>query len=250
MAERRMFSKSIIDSDVFLDMPLSAQALYFHLSMRADDDGFLGNAKRIRSIVGASEDDLKLLIVKGFVLTFDSGVIVIKHWRLHNYIQADRYKPSVFVEEKMMLSVDDNKIYDVNLLPQNSCIQSVSNMDTQCIQPVSNLYPQVRLEIGKDRVDNKRKNESINNCNSNNAHACTREMKTYDDILDDLEVEKEVRPSVLQFIKHCSLNGRKLIDSKLTNILVYMDMHCYSPKDKIDALQAAINGGYYDIKRE
>lgn len=99
MAERRMFSKKIIDSDAFLDMPLTTQALYFHLSMRADDDGFVSNPKRIRTMVGASEDDLKLLIAKRFVLTFDSGVVVIKHWRIHNYINPDRYIPTTYVEE-------------------------------------------------------------------------------------------------------------------------------------------------------
>ena len=95
-----MFAKSIVDSDAFLDMPLSAQALYFHLSMRADDEGFVGNPKRIKAMIGASEDDLKLLIIKRFVLSFQSGVLVIKHWRIHNYIQNDRWKPTTYIEEQ------------------------------------------------------------------------------------------------------------------------------------------------------
>ena len=95
MAERRMFAKTIIDSDEFLDMPLSAQALYFHLSMRADDDGFVNNPKKIQRMIGASDDDYKILIAKSFVLRFESGVIVIKHWRINNYIQKDRYKETV-----------------------------------------------------------------------------------------------------------------------------------------------------------
>lgn len=111
MAERRMFSKRIIDSDAFLDMPLSTQALYFHLSMRADDDGFVSNPRRIRTMVGASEDDLKLLIAKRFLLTFESGVVVIKHWRIHNYINPDRYTPTTYVEEKATLALDDKKAY-------------------------------------------------------------------------------------------------------------------------------------------
>ena len=89
MAERRMFAKTIIDSDSFLDMPLSTQALYFHLSMRADDDGFLNNSKKIQRMVGCSDDDLKLLIAKRFIIPFESGVVVIKHWRIHNYIRSD-----------------------------------------------------------------------------------------------------------------------------------------------------------------
>ena len=100
MAERRMFAKTIIDSDAFLDMPLSTQSLYFHLSMRADDDGFINNPKKIQRMVGCGDDDLKLLMAKRFILVFDSGVIVIKHWKIHNYIRNDRYKPTLYQEEK------------------------------------------------------------------------------------------------------------------------------------------------------
>jgi hypothetical protein len=106
-----MFSKQIIDSDAFLEMPLSAQALYFHLSMRADDDGFVDNPRKIQRMVSASGDDLKLLIAKRYILTFESGVIVIKHWRIHNTLRNDRYKETVYLEEKAMLTVKDNKSY-------------------------------------------------------------------------------------------------------------------------------------------
>ena len=111
MAERRMFAKTIIDSDAFLDMSTSAQALYFHLAMRADDDGFVNNPKKIQRMVGASDDDCKLLIAKRFVLAFESGVIVIKHWRIHNLIRYDRYKPTIYQEELAQVSVKDNKAY-------------------------------------------------------------------------------------------------------------------------------------------
>lgn len=124
MADRRMFSKTIIDSDTFLDMPLSAQALYFHLSMRADDDGFINNPKKIQRMIGASDDDCRLLIMKQLIIAFESGVIVIKHWRLHNYIQKDRYKPTIYQNEKSTLELDESKVY-------TKCIQDVSNMDTQ-----------------------------------------------------------------------------------------------------------------------
>lgn len=128
MAERRMFAKTIIDSDAFLDMPMSTQALYFHLSMRADDDGFINNPKRIQRMIGASDDDLKLLIAKSFIIVFESGVVVIKHWKIHNYIQSDRYKPTVYAEEKSLLDVKKNKAYTLNA---NECIQDVYKMDTQ-----------------------------------------------------------------------------------------------------------------------
>ena len=111
MAERRMFTLKIVDSDAFLDMPMSAQALYFHLSMRADDDGFINNPKKIQRFVGASEDDLKLLILKRFVLAFETGVIVIKHWRMHNLIRRDRYTPTQYQEELSRLAIKDNGAY-------------------------------------------------------------------------------------------------------------------------------------------
>ena len=111
MAERRMFAKTIIDSDAFLDMPLSTQSLYFHLSMRADDDGFINNPKKIQRMVGCGDDDLKLLMAKRFILVFDSGVIVIKHWKIHNYIRNDRYKPTLYQEEKAELAEKNSKAY-------------------------------------------------------------------------------------------------------------------------------------------
>lgn len=119
-----MFAKTIIDSDAFLDMPLSAQALYFHLSMRADDDGFINNPRRIQRMIGGTDDDLKLLIAKSFVIEFDSGVIVIKHWRINNYIQKDRYKETVYTDEREMLSVKENGSYTL-------CIQDGYSSDTQ-----------------------------------------------------------------------------------------------------------------------
>ena len=111
MAERRMFAKTIIDSDAFLDMPLTTQSLYFHLSMRADDDGFINNPKKIQRMIGASDDDLKVLLAKRFLIPFESGIVVIKHWRIHNYIQKDRYKETVYQEEKSRLEVKDNNAY-------------------------------------------------------------------------------------------------------------------------------------------
>lgn len=115
MAERRMFAKTIIDSDAFLDMPASAQALYFHLCMRADDDGFINNPKRIQRIVNCSDDDLKLLLAKQFILAFESGVIVVKHWKLHNYIRKDRYIPTLYQSELASLSESQNGSYTERL---------------------------------------------------------------------------------------------------------------------------------------
>ena len=127
MAERRMFAKTIIDSDAFLDMPLSTQALYFHLSMRADDDGFINNAKKIQRMLGCTDDDMKILLSKNFVIPFETGVCVIKHWKIHNLIQKDRYKPTIYVEHKDKLSLKDNNVYTLDTV----WIQDGYKVDTQ-----------------------------------------------------------------------------------------------------------------------
>lgn len=141
MAERRMFAKTIIDSDAFLDMPHSTQLLYFHLSMRADDDGFINNPKNIMRMIGCKDDDLKILLTKKFLLPFESGVVVIKHWQIHNYIQKDRYRETKYKEEKSMLQLDENKAYTMK---NEECIQNGYNLDTQ---------DRDRIEIGKDRIE-------------------------------------------------------------------------------------------------
>ncbi|MBD5464074.1 MAG: DNA replication protein [Lachnospiraceae bacterium] len=151
MAEKRMFAKQIIDSDAFLDMPLSTQALYFHLSMRADDDGFVDNPKKIQRMIGASTDDLKLLIAKRYVLTFESGVIVIKHWRMHNTIQKDRYKETVYLEEKSHLVIKGNKSYT----EKDRILGDSVVLETKCFQNGNNMETQIRLD--KNRLDKNNK---------------------------------------------------------------------------------------------
>ena len=114
MAQKRMFDKTITNSDDFLDMPDSSQNLYFHLSMNADDDGFVNNWKSIMRMTGHKEDDLKVLIAKQFIIPFDSGVIVIKHWRINNYLRNDRYVETKFKDEKRKLSLDHNLVYQMD----------------------------------------------------------------------------------------------------------------------------------------
>ena len=145
-----MFTQKIVDSDAFLDMPLTTQALYFHLNMRADDDGFVNNPKKIQRMIGASEDDLKLLIAKRFILAFENGVIVIKHWRMHNLIRKDRYNPTQYQEEKTMLELKDNGSYTETI--EISMIAGSDNQMATTWQPSDNqMATQDRL--GKDRLD-------------------------------------------------------------------------------------------------
>ena len=139
MAKRRMVSLDIVDTDKFLEMPTSTQCLYFHLLMRADDDGFVDSPKKIGKIVNCSDDDLKLLILKQFIIPFDSGVCVIKDWRIHNYIQSDRYKETLYLKEKSNLKLEDNNMYTL-------CIQ---NGDTG------------KVSIGKNSIDNNKETISF-----------------------------------------------------------------------------------------
>ena len=139
MAQRRMFSKKIVDTDLFIEMSPTAKLLYFYLNMSADDDGFVGNPKTIKLVSGATDDDLKILVAKQFIIPFESGVIVIKDWKIHNYIQKDRYSKTQYTDEKSQLVVEENGTY------------------TRCIQNVSILDTQVRLgkdRLGKDSIDN------------------------------------------------------------------------------------------------
>lgn len=123
-----MFSKQVIDSDAFSDMPLTAQALYFHLAMRADDDGFVNSPKRIQRGIGASNDDLKLLAMKGFIIPFETGIVVITHWKVHNYIRKDTYTETAYQDEKAALQLKDNKVY---FLPSTDCQRAVDDSLTQ-----------------------------------------------------------------------------------------------------------------------
>ena len=147
-----MFTKKITESDAFLDMPSSTQMLYFHFSMNADDDGFVNNPKKIQKMCGASDDDFKLLIAKSFIILFDSGIIVIKHWKMHNYIQADRYRQTDYVEEKSMLGIKSNKAYTLD----------VSKMDTECIQNGYIGKDSIgKVSIDKNSIDKDSKGESV-----------------------------------------------------------------------------------------
>ena len=124
MARKRMFDMQIVDTDIFLEMPQSTQNLYFHLGMRADDDGFVSNPKKIIKIIGANEDDLKILIVKKFIIPFETGVIVIRHWKLNNYLRKDRYIETIYKEEKRQLIEDENGIYNLGI-PNDNQVDTV-----------------------------------------------------------------------------------------------------------------------------
>ena len=145
MAEKRMFSKKIIDTDWFMDMPASTQNLYFHLSMRADDDGFVASPKRIIKLIGATEDDYKILIAKKFVIPFESGVCVITDWRINNYLRNDRYTETIYKEEKDSLVLDEKGKYNLGI-PLVDTVLSLSNSNTN-----TNIYNKEENQVKEER---------------------------------------------------------------------------------------------------
>lgn len=176
MAQRRMFSKKITETDNFLDMPLSSQALYFHLNMGADDEGFIDKVKTIQRTIGASDDDVKILIAKGFIILFESGVVVVRHWRIHNYIQADRFQSTIHKKEKEQLEFDKSKI--ANTKPLDQCIQNVYKVDTQ----VRLGKDRLELEIDKDRLE-------LDKANNLNYTGGENEKKSFSQIIKESNIK-------------------------------------------------------------
>ena len=208
MAQRRMFSKKITETDNFLDMPLSSQALYFHLNMGADDEGFIDKAKTIQRTIGASSDDLRILIAKGFVIPFDSGVVVIRHWRIHNYIRSDRFQSTMHQEEKKKIDFDETKIANIkafqDVIPD--VIPNGYQMDTQ-------------VRIGKDRLDKDRL-DKVNNHN-------------YTEV-DDVELSVPYRKKPLsQILKESDI---KINDRQSQMLLEYIGLDNMT----VDMIQYAI----------
>ena len=216
MAQRRMFSKKITETDKFLEMPLSSQALYFHLSMGADDEGFIDRAKTIQRTIGASDDDMKLLIAKGFLIPFESGVVVIRHWRIHNYIQADRFQRTIYQDEKSQLEYDSSKT--AQLKPLEQCIQNVSKMDTQ-----------VRLD--KDRLELD-KNNIYSRVSDETPTASKKESKKQ--LLSVKEIKDELQTGV---------TAKAFVITKYLNDKIGTRYRASSAKTK-SLIKARLNEGY------
>ena len=266
MAERRMFTEKITESDAFLDMPLSTQCLYFHFCMNADDDGFVKNPKRIQRMLGASDDDSKLLIAKSFTMPFESGVIVIKHWRMHNLLRKDRYKETEYLEEKSMLYLKENGAYTFDetqgkKLPKIGAeieINSLGNqVATNGLPSGNQLAPQdsigkYSIELDKNSKELEENKENIVSMYvSTQESACTHKAESYEEIMDGCGVDKSLRFYLWEFIKHCQANGHTLINSTLLNIIARLDMaYGDSTSEKIKCLRKAIAGGYFDIKEK
>lgn len=206
MAERRMFAKSIVTSDAFLDMPTSARCLYFTLSMFADDDGFVNNPKSIIRQIGSSEDDLKVLLMKKFVIAFESGVIVIKHWRINNYLRTDRHRETNYKTELQMLTTDENGAYTEVGIPSDN------QVPTKCL-PSAYQHGYTQDSIGKDSIDKNNKRE--------------------------IYKEKNQIPPTLEMVKAYCLERGNDIDSE-TFYDFYESKNWFVGKNKMKDWQAAV----------
>lgn len=194
MANKRMFSLDVVDTDLFLEMPTSSQALYFQLGMRADDDGFVSSPKKIAKISNCGEDDLRLLATKGYIIPFDNGVIVITHWNINNNkIKGDRYKPSIYKKEKELLVLDNGKylVDGVEMVPES-------------IQSGDIVEPQNRID--KNRVD-KSNNYSVHFDAFWDAYPRKKEKakayKCYKARLSDGYSEEELLTAAIAYAKEC-----------------------------------------------
>lgn len=224
MAERRMFAKTIIDSDAFLEMPISSQCLYFHLSMRADDEGFINKPKTIMRMIGAKDDDMNVLITRKFIIPFESGVVVIKHWKIHNYIRGDRLHETKCIEEKSELTLDVNNAYEV-------CQSSDRQLTDSC-------HTEVRLgkdRLGKDRLDKK-------------------ERKTeFDDIIQNYTENEDFKRTLYEFIKMRKTIKAPMTSNALGLMLNKLDKLATSEKEKIMIIEQSIMNswkGVFPLKTE
>lgn len=233
MARRRMFSLDIVDTDKFLDMPSSAQALYFHLGMRADDDGFVSSPKKITKIVNCAEDDLKLLIAKKYLIPFESGVVVISDWKINNELKKDRCKPTIHLSEFEKIQTQKNKSYSlITSKADTKCLQNVSKMDTQYS---IGKYSIGKDSIGKDSIDKesgevpkkKTPEETINS--TINSYTDNPELKQA--LIDFIEMRKRMKkPPTIKALKLClkNLDNLAVDDFIKIKIVNRSTINCYA----------------------
>lgn len=202
MANRRMFSLKVVDTDAFLDMGQGSQLLYFHLAMRADDDGFVNSPKKIMRFAGAKDDDFKILIAKDFIIPFQSGVIVIRHWKENNDIRKDRYKETIYKEEKAQIKEDINKVYQM----ATNGIPNVNQMDTQV------RLGEVRL--GKVRIDKRE-----NTCENKFSREVAEIIKKFKEINPSLSYgNKTQRKAIIEMIEYFSYKKVLTIVDKIISV--------------------------------
>lgn len=229
MAEKRMFSNKVIETDAFLEMPDSTQNLYFHLSMNADDDGFVAKPKSIMRMTGKKEDDMRLLITKSFIIPFESGVIVIKHWRINNYLRADRYKETIYQEEKQQLSLNAKGEYELGIptgIPTVDPNKSISNSNTN----TNNIY---------NNTSNEEKGVEKE----------TKSTETQQDIVKSFNFGIEVEAQILKWLEYKKEKKQTYKEIGLKTLLksLKQDVENKGEQYVIDSITSSIANNYSGI---
>ena len=256
MAQKRMFSLKIVDTDAFLDMPQSTQNLYFHFGMRADDEGFIGNVKRIMKMIGSSEDDMKVLLAKRFILLFESGVVVIKHWKMNNYLQNDRIKETTYLQEKSLLYLKDNGSYTLDESQGSpvytKCIHSIDKISIE----KSNIYsssPNYNASETLETLPNENDN-SVLLANNEKKQSSVKEVIDNNKLLFDYwntknivvhkTLSEELNNSISKFLKKYKLAEFKIMVDRYKRVLddkKYFFSYIWSLKDFLNRKNGAVD---------
>lgn len=227
MANRRMFSLSIVDTDLFLEMPVTSRLLYYELGMRADDDGFVGNWKKIMRMTNLSEDDMKVLIAKKFIIPFESGVIVIRHWKLNNYLRNDRHTPTVYQDEFKQLQTENN-------------IYELQNTENSTMLPTG--IPTVYTD--KDSIDK----SSIEKKESKK-----KEKPSYDEIILNDGLDDTANLALRDFIQMRQMIKKPLTNRALELVIVKLKKMSELPSAQKRILEQSIMNnwqGLYPLKED
>ena len=237
MARKRMFSLLVVDTDEFLDMPSSTQSLYYHLGMRADDDGFVSSPKKIVKLVNCSNDDLKLLIAKGFIIPFDSGIIAIRHWKLNNDLKKDRYTPTIYLNEKSTLRVNKNKVYSID----------GNNLETKRIQNGNKLDTQYSIDKNSKDKNSKDKNSKeyiVQNQEENQEEKQVKKEKkpkeTHNSIIENYTINDDLREALKGFVEMRKEIKKPITTKGLKIALGKLDKWALDDLTKIDIVNQSI----------
>lgn len=241
-----MFSLGVLETDAFLDMPLSAQALYFHLSLRADDDGFIGNPKRITQNIGASLDDLRILIAKRFVLTFEDGVIVIKHWRMHNTIKKDRYTATNYSEDLKLLHIKENGAYTF----REDCGAQLENKWSANGEQMEHLSSTgLGIGIDKDKVSIDKVSKGGAGGTRTTTH---KKKKTSVDLFNELENGRlsPVFDTVLKWMQYKDESGKPYkTETGMKSFITQVEKHLheYGAAAVADCIELSMSNNYQGV---
>lgn len=248
MARKRMFSLLVVDTDEFLDMPSSTQSLYYHLGMRADDDGFVSSPKKIVKLVNCSNDDLKLLIAKGFIIPFDSGIIAIRHWKLNNDLKKDRYTPTIYLKEKSTLKVNKNKVYSIdgnNL--DTKWIQNGNKLDTQYSIDKNSIDKNSKEYIVQKQEENQEQIQEQKQVKKEKVKKEKKPIENHNSIIENYTINEDLREALKSFVEMRKELKKPITIKGLKIALGKLDKMALDDLTKIDIVNQSIEGSWFGL---